>query len=152
MSGRTGADRPSVPAVARVVAAFPVRFAIGKNSRVSRRGTVEPVSIAVPIPELFEQVDRWGWCYLLSVSDDGRPHLLALRPDVVGQDVGRRLRFDAGGGRAGRNAAARPAVTLVFPPAEHADGFSLVVDGDATVDGEHVDVRPTWAVLHRPAP
>lgn len=110
------------------------------------------MSIAVPIPELFGQLDRWGWCYLLTVSDDGRPHLLALRPVVVGGDGDRRLRFDAGGGRATRNATVRPAVTLVFPPVDGADGFSLVVDGEAAVDAEHVDVRPTWAVLHRPAP
>lgn len=110
------------------------------------------MSIEVPLPELFEQLGRWGWCYLLTVSDDRRPHLLALQPEVVGAGDDRRLRFDAGGGRAGRNAAARPAVTLVFPPAEHAEGFSLVVDGEATVDGATVDVRPTWAVLHRPAP
>lgn len=109
------------------------------------------MSIEVPIPELFGQVDRWGWCYLLTVSDDGRPHLLALRPTVVGDDE-RRLRFDAGGGRACRNASARPSVTMVFPPADDAEGFSLVVDGDATVDGALIDVRPTWAVLHRPAP
>jgi hypothetical protein len=114
------------------------------------------VSVPVTVPELFEQVDRWGWCYLLTVSDDGRPHLLSLRPQVTGDGADRRLRFDAGAGRAGRNARVRPAVTLVFPPAEHADGFSLVVDGDATVagtsTGSFVDVRPTSAVLHRPAP
>jgi hypothetical protein len=110
------------------------------------------VSIEVPIPELFEQVDRWGFCYLLTVSDDLRTHLLALRPAVAGEGESRVLRFDAGGGRACRNAAARPEVSLVFPPAEHSDGFSLVVDGGATVDGAFVDVRPTWAVLHRPAP
>ena len=104
------------------------------------------------IPELFEQIARWGWCYLLTVSDDERPHLVALRPAVTGDGEDRRLRFDAGGGRACRNATTRPAVTLVFPPAEHADGFSLVVDGEATVDGATVDVRPTSAVLHRPAP
>ena len=44
------------------------------------------------------------------------------------------LRFDAGGGRACRNAAERSSVTLVFPPADHSDGMSLVVDGVATVD------------------
>ena len=110
------------------------------------------MSIEVPIPELFEQVDRWGWCYLLTVSDDERPHLLALRPAVVGAGADRRLRLDAGGGRACRNASERRSVTLVFPPAEDADGFSLVVDGDATVDGALIEVRPSWAVLHRPAP
>lgn len=106
----------------------------------------------MPIPELFDQVGRWGWCYLLTVSDDERPHLLALRPTTIGSGDSRRLRLDAGGGRACRNASVRPSVTLVFPPAEHADGFSLVVDGVATVEDVFVDVRPTWAVLHRPAP
>ena len=110
------------------------------------------VSIEVPIPELFDQVDRWGFCYLLTVSDGPRTHLLALRPTVVGEGDERVLRFDAGGGRACRNAADRPDVSLVFPPADHSDGYSLVVDGQATVDGATVDLRPTWAVLHRPAP
>lgn len=110
------------------------------------------MSIAVPVPELFDQIDRWGWCYLLTVSDDQRPHLVALRPTVTGTGDERRLRFDAGGGRACRNASVRPAVTLVFPPHPDADGFSLVVDGEATADGAAVDVQPTWAVLHRPAP
>lgn len=104
------------------------------------------------IPELFEQLDRWGWCYFLTVSDDERPHLLALRPTSIGTGDDRRLRFDAGGGRAHRNAGSRPAVTLVFPPAHDAEGFSLVVDGVATVDDAVIDVQPTWAVLHRPAP
>ena len=113
------------------------------------------------IPELFEQVERWGWCYLLTVSDGAvpgaeRPHLLALAPTVVGDEAERKLRFVTGGGTAYRNATARPAVTLVFPPGEHSDGYSLVVDGEATVDAATdvaiVDVRPSGAVLHRPAP
>jgi hypothetical protein len=110
------------------------------------------VSIEVPIPELFDQIDRWGFCYLLTISDDQRTHLLALRPSVCGEGDERILRFDAGTGRGYRNAAVRPDVTLVFPPAEHSGGFSLVVDGRATVGDTTVDVRPTWAVLHRPAP
>jgi hypothetical protein len=106
------------------------------------------VSIDVPLAQLFSEVGRWGFGYLLTVSDDQRPRLLALRPEV-GDGV---LRFDAGGGHACRNAAARPQVSIVFPPAEHSDGFSLVVDGEASVDGSFVNVRPTAAVLHRPAP
>ncbi len=94
------------------------------------------------------EIDQWGFGYLLTVTDDGRPRLLALRPQVTG-DV---LRFDAGGGGTCRNAAARPNVSIVFPPAEHSNGFSLVVDGEASVDGDAIDVRPTSAVLHRPAP
>jgi hypothetical protein len=106
------------------------------------------VSIAVTIERLMTEVGQWGFGYLLTVSDDQRAHLLALRPHVFG-DV---LRFDAGGGSACRNAASRPDVTIVFPPGDHSNGFSLVVNGEATVDGDMIDVRPTSAILHRPAP
>ena len=110
------------------------------------------MSIEVSIEQLFADVDTWGFGYLLTVSDDGRTHLLALRPTINGEGEQRRLRFDAEGRRACRNAAVRPSVSIVFPPAEHSDGYSLVVDGEATVVDRYVDVRPTWAVLHRPAP
>ena len=106
------------------------------------------MSISVTIERLMDEVGQWGFGYLLTVSDDSRTHPLALRPHVFG-DV---LRFDAGGGRSCRNAEARPQVSIVFPPGEHSNGFSLVVDGEATVDGDVIDVRPTSAVLHRPAP
>jgi hypothetical protein len=38
----------------------------------------------------------------------------------------------------------------MFPPRE-VDGLSLLVDGEAEVDGDGVIVSPTWAVLHRSA-
>jgi hypothetical protein len=110
------------------------------------------MSIEVPIDQLFAEIGRWGFGYLVTVSADHRSHLLALRPAVTGEGDARRLRFDAAGGRACRNAAERADVSIVFPPAEHSDGYSLVVDGRATVDGQFVDVQPAWAVLHRPAP
>lgn len=110
------------------------------------------MSVQVSVDELFEQVGRWGPCYLATVSDDQRPHLLALRPEIVTADGERVLRFDAGGGRACSNAATRPAISLVFPPIATSDGFSLVVDGRARVDGAVIDLVPSGAVLHRPAP
>lgn len=110
------------------------------------------MSIEVSLDDLPDEVGRWDFCYLLTVSEGERTHLLALRPEVVGSGAGRRLRFDAGGGRACRNAADRPNVTLVFPPVDHSDGMSLVVDGTAAVDGPMIDVTATWAVLHRQAP
>lgn len=116
---------------------------------MSYRGVV---SISIAVDELFDEVSRWSFCYLLTVRDDERPHLLALRPTVVGDDADRRLRFDAGGGRACTNASARPQVSLVFPPEGGHDGYSLVVDGVASVDGDSIDIVPTSAVLHRPAP
>jgi hypothetical protein len=109
------------------------------------------VSIRVELDAVAEEVGRWGFGYLTTVSDDGRPHLLALTPTVVG-DAPPVLRFDAGGGRACRNAAQRAHVAVMFPPASHSDGFSLVLDGSATVDGSFVDVEVTSALLHRPAP
>ena len=109
------------------------------------------MSIRVELGDLAGEIGRWGFGYLTTVSDDGRPHLLALRP-VVADPATPVLRFDAGGGRACRNAAARPDVAVMFPPAADSDGFSLVLDGTATVDGDHVDVTVTSALLHRPAP
>ena len=32
----------------------------------------------------MDEVGEWGFGYLLTVSDDSRTHLLALRPQVVG--------------------------------------------------------------------
>jgi hypothetical protein len=109
------------------------------------------VSIRVELDALADEVRRWPFGYLTTVSDDGRPHLLALVPTVVDRATPV-LRFDAGGGRACRNAATRPAVAVMFPPIPDSDGFSLVLDGDAVVDGPHVDVTVTSALLHRPAP
>lgn len=113
------------------------------------------MSIKVPAERIGWEVRRWGFGYLVTVSEDGRSHVIALVPDVVEEGDGETpavLRFDAGGGRACRNAMSTPEVTVVFPPLPHADGFSLVVDGNATVEGDIVAVRPTNGVLHRPAP
>lgn len=110
------------------------------------------MSVVVSLDQLFTDIELWGFGYLVTVSDDARPHLVALTPVIVGEADQRRLRFDAGGGRACRNAVARSQISVVFPPAANSDGFSLVVDGDASVDGAFVDVWPTSAVLHRPAP
>lgn len=114
-------------------------------------GTVSAMSIRIELDVLADEVLRWGFGYLVTVSDDGRPHVIALIPSVVDSSAPL-LRFDAGGGRACRNAAQRSDVAVVFPPADHSDGFSLVLDGSATVDGAFVDVVVTSALLHRPAP
>ena len=109
------------------------------------------MSIEVTLDDLPDEIARRSFCYLLTVSDDDRPHAVALRA-VADGDV---LRLEAGTGRASRNAVDRPHVTLLFPPIPDGaspEGFTLVVDGEATVDGPYVDVRPSWAVLHRAAP
>ena len=105
------------------------------------------MSIPVPVEGLASAMAERPYAYLLTVSDDGRPHAVAVTPvlvdGVLRAEVGRRT---------AANAAARPVgVSLVWPPAE-AGGYSLIVDGAAEVHGETVGVRPTKAVLHRPAP
>ena len=108
------------------------------------------MSIEVPIPELAETVQRYDFAYVVTVSDSGRPHLVAVRPSVSGDEL------TVSVGRTSlANATARPEVTLVFPPVE-TGGFSLVVD--ATVasgtgsTSASMRLTATWAVLHRPAP
>jgi hypothetical protein len=54
------------------------------------------------------------------------------------------------GSRTLRNAAARPAISLVWPPAADG-GYSLIVDGDARQDDGILRIAPTRAVLHRAA-
>lgn len=103
------------------------------------------MSIPVPLDELAARLENFPWGYLVTVRDDGRAQSLA----VPTQHVDGRLVATIGKGTAA-NATARPNVTLLFPGASGED-FSLIVDGDATLDGDRLLVTPTWAVLHRPA-
>ena len=81
--------------------------------------------------------------YLLTVSDDGRPHAVSVR--VSWEHSQLRL---PGGSRSRANASARPEVTLLWPAIEDG-GFSLIVDGSASVAAEEMVISPTSAVLHR---
>jgi hypothetical protein len=109
------------------------------------------MSVPVPRERLRAAVEERGSsAYLLTVKDDGSPQAvhspLHWDDDVLVADVGKR---SAG------NAAARPAVSLLFP-ARQDDDYSLIVDGTAVVTagaaGAQVRVTPSWAVLHRPGP
>lgn len=101
----------------------------------------------VSLQQLAGTMARYGSAYLLTVTDEGRAHAVAVKPTVVGGalligELGRRSRA---------NAVARPALSLVWPPTEPGD-YSLIVDGDASPSRNGVTVLPTRAVLHRPAP
>src|SRR4051794_16560227 len=105
------------------------------------------MSVKVELGELGTTLEPYGFAYLVTVGDGGRAHVLAVTP--VLSDEG--LVVGGVGRHSQANAAARPDVTLVWPPAE-AGGFSLLVDGAASVDGETITVAPAKATLHRPAP
>jgi hypothetical protein len=109
------------------------------------------MSVPVALERLQAAVEeRGGQAYVLTVSDDGRPHAVhsAVRweRDALVADVGR---------RSAANASARSSVSLLFPIRDDAD-YSLIVDGTASVegdgDGHRLVLTPTGAVLHRPAP
>ena len=93
--------------------------------------------------------ERGAGAYVLTVSDDARPHAVhaAVRWEgaVLAAEVGR---------RSATNAQARPGVSLLYPVRSEGD-YSLIVDGTAVVEttenGQRLLVTPTKAVLHRPA-
>lgn len=104
------------------------------------------MSIPVPLDGLRAAIaERGPRAYVLTVSDDVRPHAVH---GAVSWD-GDRLAIDVGA-RTARNAAARPAVSLLFP-VRSAEDYSLIVDGTATVSDRRLVITPTWAVLHRHA-
>jgi hypothetical protein len=105
------------------------------------------MSIPVDLERLRDEADaRGSWAYLLTTRADGRPHAVAITPTwdggVLVTETGRTTTANSG---------ERPLVSLVWPPAEEG-GYHLVVDADATAGDGFVRLRPTKAVLHRPAP
>ena len=109
------------------------------------------MSVPVSLPALAAQVDVYGAvAYVVTISDDGRPHTVSAQ---VSLDAGV-LRAPVGRTTA-TNAAARPATTVLWPPADD-PRYSLIVDADAMVEGTPgVDavlvLTPTRAVQHRVA-
>ncbi len=109
------------------------------------------MSIPVPLEALRAAIaERGASAYVLTVSDDARPHVVHAavhwEGDVLAADVGKRT---------AAHATVRPVVSLLYPV--RADGdYSLIVDGNAAVasreDGHHLLITPTKAVLHRAAP
>lgn len=108
------------------------------------------VSIPVALDGLRAALaERGGRAYLLTVSDDGRPHVVhaavGAQGDLLAVDVGT---------RSAANAAVRPEVSLLYPVRDEGD-YSLIVDGSAVVEacegGQRVLITPTRAVLHRQA-
>lgn len=108
------------------------------------------MSIPVAVDELGEALERFGAAFLMTTDPAAAParvKVVSVRP-VLADDGA--LVVDAPGRGSLANAGANPVVTLLWPSVE-ADGMSLIVDGDAEVRDESLVVRPTGAVLHKPA-
>jgi hypothetical protein len=108
------------------------------------------MSVVVDVEALADQVRQHGpAAFLISVSDDGRPHVVSVSVSV--DDGLLRARV---GRHSSANLRARPDLTLLWPAGPGA-AYSLLVDGhvEAVLDpaGGPVAVRPTSAVLHRVA-
>lgn len=104
------------------------------------------MSIEVKLSRLRDAVAERRFAYLLTVTDEQRVHAVMATPSVT--DDG--LVLDGLGRRTRANMDARAGVTLVWPPAEDG-GYSLIVDGEATLTDEGARIAPGRAVLHRPA-
>ena len=102
------------------------------------------MSVGVELDRLHEEVERFGRSpYLLTVSDDGRPHATSVTVRWDGDDL-----VAGVGRRSAANAGERPDVSLLWSPVD-GGGFSLIVDGRATVRDEEVAVTVERAILHR---
>lgn len=109
-----------------------------------------PMSIPIDLAELAEAATRHDFAYLVTMTADCQAHLVAVQP-VVEDHV---VRVPGLGRKTLDNAAARPQVTLAWPPRTPGE-YSLFVDGRAELpagDAAEVVVTPSRAVLHRPAP
>jgi hypothetical protein len=104
------------------------------------------MSVKVDLDKLADTLGGFPFAYLITVADDYRAHTVAVTPTLTDG----RLRIGSIGNSSRRNAAAHPAVTLVWPPRERG-GYTLIVDGRAETTESGVEVTPTSAVLHRPA-
>jgi hypothetical protein len=105
------------------------------------------MSVKVEVHKLAAHLPGRPLAYLLTVTDDQHPHAVAVSPEVRGSA----LRFTDGLGRRTRaNLAARPDVTLLWPPGE-VGGYTLIADGRVSVEGDVATFVPAQAVLHRSA-
>jgi hypothetical protein len=104
------------------------------------------VSIKVDLSEVAAVAAQQApFAYLLTVSDEATTHVVAVTVAFGAEGLA-----CTAGATSCRNAAARPNVSLLWPPAVPTD-YSLIVDGVASVSDSVVTVVPARAVRHRPA-
>jgi hypothetical protein len=102
------------------------------------------MSVPVAVDALAEQLETFGLTpFLMTVGANGQGHVVSTSVSFV-DGV-----FRASAGRTTRaNVATNTTVTLLWA-ARDGGPYALIVDGEATTDGDGVVVRPQRAVLHR---
>ena len=103
------------------------------------------MSKPVDMQVLAKTVSEYGFAYLITIADGDRIHTSPVQPALSGD----RLVVPAPSSRVRQNTGQRPKVSLVWPPAEP-NGYSLIVDGAAELEGDDLRVVPSRAILHRP--
>ncbi|MFJ4654139.1 pyridoxamine 5'-phosphate oxidase family protein [Nocardia sp. NPDC088792] len=96
--------------------------------------------------ELEQTLTGYGNAYLITIGADIRPHAIEVRAEL---DSHRFLVTDAGNSTR-RNIGDRNTVTLLWPPLEPG-GYTLLVDGLATLTDRGIEIVVTRAVQHRAA-
>lgn len=102
------------------------------------------MSIPVKLENLEDAMTQYRFAYLMTSSDQGPPHAVQVAATLQNGA----LRVDDIGNHTHKNLLARPAVSLLWPP-QSAEDYSLIVDGQAAMAGETLQITPTRAVLHR---
>ena len=88
------------------------------------------MSVKVELGELAAKLADFDVAYLVTVSDEGRSHVLSVWPELDRRRDPRRRRRPPHPGQ-----RRRPPRRHARVPARRAGGYTLLVDGTATVDG-----------------
>jgi len=105
------------------------------------------MSVKVDLDQLAGALADFAFAYLITVGDDYRAHTVAVAPVLSDGVIG----VGSIGNTTRKNVGQHDGVTLVWPPSQPG-GYTLIVDGLGMLTDDALTVKPTRAVLHRPAP
>lgn len=103
------------------------------------------MSIPVDLAALEQALHDFGFGYLLTASPTGGVKAVTVEPRWADG-----ILLTAPSKGSAVNLAANPNATVIFPPGTP-KGYTLIVDGTATVTDDGIAMTPATAVLHRPA-
>ena len=104
------------------------------------------MSVKVDLDQLAGALADFAFAYLITVGDDYRAHTVAVAPVLSDGVIG----VGSIGNTTRKNVGQHDGVTLAWPPSQPG-GYTLIVDGLGMLTDDALTVKPTRAVLHRPA-